>query len=361
MIKQSLIFQTKQGEGNSLLQKKEPFLVASVVLLLVFSNVILRSVAGYIFPSYWVYIVIGVLAFIFFASVDFDIFTAFSWHLYILSVVLLLLPLIIGEVTRGAVRWIPLGSYTLQPAEIVRPFLILFFAKFMTQGELTTKRFLWAVGLLMVPLVLILLQPSLGVSVLTGLGFAGVLLSCDFNKKVLLTGVILFALYLPFSWFLLAPYQKLRVKALFMPESDPYGVGYNSMQSMISVGSGKLFGRGIGEGVQTQLRFLPEMQTDFIFASVAEENGFFGAAVLMGLTVILLYRVIAVAGAAKNVIARSYASGVFLTMFAQVMVHVGMNMGIMPITGIPLPLVSVGGSSLLATMMMLGLVVGAKK
>jgi len=350
MRKQSLI-----------LQKREPILVASMVLLMIFSNVILRSVAGYVFPSYWVYVVIGILAFIFFASVDFEIFTAFSWHFYIFSVVLLLLPLVIGEVTRGAVRWIPIGSYTLQPAEIARPFLILFFAKFMTQGELTTKRFLWAVSFLMVPLVLILLQPSLGVSVLTGLGFIGVLISCDFNKKVLVTGIVLFVMYLPLSWFLLAPYQKLRVKALFMPESDPYGVGYNSMQSMISVGSGKLLGRGIGEGVQTQLMFLPEMQTDFIFASVAEENGFLGASVLVGLITILLYCVIVVIGRAKSVVGRSYASGVFLTMFAQVTVHMGMNMGIMPITGVPLPLVSLGGSSLLATMMMLGLVVGARK
>jgi len=165
----------------------------------------------------------------------------------------------------------------------------------------------------------------------------------------------------PVIFSLLAPYQKNRITAFLDPTKDPLGVGYNAIQSTISVGSGKLLGRGLGRGVGTQLAFLPERHTDFIFASVAEEMGFVGALVLIVLTFFLLFRIINYTENAINIPARLFLGGLILTLFSQVIIHVGMNMGIFPITGVPYPLVSAGGSSLLATMTSLGIVVGTKR
>ena len=341
--------------------KSEPALVLVIAGLVLFGLIILRSIASSLFPFYFVYIFAAIIAFIIFSHIDFDILLLFSTHLYILSVLSLLLPLAIGEVTRGATRWIQIGSVTIQPTELIRPFLILFFAKFLVDRKLDIRNITKALILLVIPLVLILLQPSLGVAVLTLAGFSGVSLSLKYNKKLLLLMGLAGAAISPVFWFILAPYQKARVMALLSPVTDPGGAGYNSIQSMIAVGSGKLLGRGIGEGVQTQLYFLPERHSDFIFASIAEELGFVGAALVLALSFFLLYRIIVILERAKNPVARAFAAGVFITLFLQIAIHVGMNMGLLPITGQPLPLVSAGGSSLVATMAMLGILMQVKR
>jgi len=165
----------------------------------------------------------------------------------------------------------------------------------------------------------------------------------------------------PFLWLILAPYQKARVMALVSPVADPTGAGYNSIQSMIAVGSGMISGRGLGEGVQTQLAFLPERQTDFIFASIAEELGFVGAGLVIGLSFFVLYRIVVIVENAGSPVARAFAAGVFTTFFVQILIHIGMNMGLLPITGQPLPLISAGGSSLVATMATFGMLVQVKR
>ncbi len=336
-------------------------LITSMVILILMSIIILRSIAPFVFPGYFVYLFLGIIAFIFFSRVSFDIVSLFSWHFYIFSILFLVVPLLIGQVTRGAVRWIPIGSLTIQPSELVRPLLLVFFADFLTKKVLTPKRLLQAGVLLVIPLFLIFVQPSLGVTVLTFTGFIGVLLSTGVKKKYLIYPALIGILCLPFVWSILASHQKQRLETFLFPMKNPTGAGYNSLQSMISVGSGKLFGRGLGEGVQTQLLFLPERHTDFIFASVAEELGFLGTLVLLITIFFVLTRVISAVENAKNLTARAFCAGVFLTLLVQVVVHIGMNMGLFPITGLPLPLVSAGGSSLLATMMTLGMVVGARK
>jgi rod shape determining protein RodA len=341
--------------------RKEMWLHLGVFFLFGFGLLSLYSISSNLFPNYFIYILLAFIGFIFFSQVDFEIIGAFSGLLYIFSVIALCIPLIIGEVTRGAVRWIPVGSITIQPSEIVKPFLILFFAYFLASQSLNPKRFFISLVLLLIPLFLILSQPALGMTVLTLLGFVGALLAVGINKRIFGISILVTLTLLPFSWFILAPYQRSRVKALFFPEEDPYGAGYNSIQSMISVGSGKLFGRGLGSGVQTQLYFLPERHSDFIFASVSEEMGFVGSFILLVGVFFLLYRVVAIIAHSKNLQARAFASGSFLTLFAQSVIHIGMNMGLLPITGLTLPLVSAGGSSLVGTMIMLGMVVSAKK
>ena len=211
------------------------------------------------------------------------------------------------------------------------------------------------------PLFLILVQPSLGVTALTAIGFLGVFLASEIDKKSILYIVCCVLVAAPIVFMLLQPYQKQRITAFLDPTSDPLGVGYNAIQSTISVGSGKLLGRGLGKGVGTQLSFLPERHTDFIFASVAEEMGFVGAMVLLIITAFLFYRIISYTEYSMNFAARLFLGGLFLTLFAQTVVHVGMNVGLLPITGVPYPLVSAGGSSLLSTMISLGIVMGTKK
>jgi rod shape determining protein RodA len=341
--------------------KVDWLLISPIFLLLIFSFFILNSVSPSLFPSYYLYFVFGTIIFLIFSLFDFEIVSAFYRYFYVISIILLLITLVIGQVTRGTVRWIPIGSFSLQPSEIVRPFLLVFFANYICEKRLTMKRLVQILLLMAFPLFLILVQPSLGVTALTALGFLGILLASEIDKKYFLVLAGIAVVLIPIVFSFLAPYQKQRITAFLDPSQDPLGAGYNAVQSTISVGSGKLLGRGLGRGVGTQLSFLPERHTDFIFASVAEEMGFLGAVVLLILTGFLLYRIISYTENAVNVPARLFLGGLFLTLFAQTVVHVGMNMGLLPITGVPYPLVSAGGSSLLATMTSLGIVVGTKR
>lgn len=334
-------------------------LFISVLVLHLISIFTLRSILPTLFPLYLIYIVVGIILFILFFKTDFEIITAFSNHFYVLSIVFLILPLIIGQVTRGTIRWVPLGEITIQPSEIVRPFLILFFATFLAGAGWNLKKLALTFVLIVLPLILILVQPSLGVTVLTAVGIVGVFLASTVDKKHILAAVGLFALSLPLFWLILAPYQKQRIDTFLDPGSDPLGVGYNSIQSMISVGSGGIFGRGLGRGVQTQLAFLPEKHTDFVFASISEELGLLGSAFVMLFEFTLLWSLIKIVDNSKSIQSRMFTTGIFLTLLAQTTIHIGMNMGIFPITGVPLPLVSAGGSSLVATMAALGMASGS--
>lgn len=325
----------------------------SVIFLLVLSTIVLRSIAPSIFPVYFIYLGFSLLVFWIFSQIDFDIVSLFSKHFYVLSLILLVITLIIGSVTRGTIRWIPIGPLSLQPAEIVRPLLLVFFANFIVERKLTFKRFIWALIFLLIPVTLILVQPSLGVSVLTVVGFLGVVLSGNFDKKYLLSLVGIGIVLAPLTWMIMKPYQKDRL--------INFGKDYNTAQSIIGVGSGELMGRGIGRGVQTQLAFLPEKQTDFIFSSVSEELGFVGAGLMLLATVVILFSLTKFMENAVNPAGRAYLAGFTLTYLVQVFIHTGMNMGIMPVTGLPFPLVSSGGSSLLATMIGLGIALGAYK
>lgn len=341
--------------------KNEPALIIGASGLIILGLMTLRSIASDLFPFYFVYIVAGIIAFVILSHIEFDILLIFSKHLYVLSLFSLLLPLAIGEVTRGATRWIQIGSVTIQPTELIRPFLILFFASFLVGRELNIKNIVIVGILLLIPLILIILQPSLGVAILTLAGFVGVSLSLSYNKKLLLVLGAAAAAISPLFWFIMAPYQKIRVMALLSPASDPTGAGYNSIQSMIAVGSGRFTGRGLGSGIQTQLSFLPERHSDFIFASIAEELGFVGAALLLIMIFFVLYRIIRIIEEAKSPYARAFGAGVFVTLFLQIITHIGMNMGLLPITGQPLPLVSAGGSSFVATMAMFGILMQVKR
>jgi len=340
---------------------KDAGLTISIGFLLVLSGIILKSIAPSLFPLQFVYLGVAILAFWFFSQINFDIISLFSKHLYIVSIALLIMTLIIGRVTRGAIRWIPIGAFSLQPAEFVRPFLLIFFANYLTIQKVDFKRVLKAFFLLVLPAFLVLIQPSLGVSVLTVVGFLGVLISSNFNKKYVLGGVAVILVSIPIFWQVMVPYQRQRVLTFINPSVDPLGAGYNSLQSTIAAGAGKITGMGLGRGVQTQLAFLPEKQTDFIFAAVSEEMGFVGAGLTLAATFVILFRLVAIVENSISPAARAYVCGFFLVYLLQIFIHIGMNLGMLPVTGLPFPLVSAGGSSLLATMIGLGIALGAYK
>lgn len=325
----------------------------SIGFLLSLSIVILRSIAPNLFPANFAYLTLGIIIFWVFSQIDFDILSLFSNHFYIFSIILLLTTIVIGSVTRGTIRWIPIGSFSLQPAEIVRPLLLVFFSNFIISKKFTLKRFIWSMIFLSLPVILIFIQPSLGVSILTVIGFFGILLSGNFNKKYILVLFLLSLLVIPIGWKIMKPYQKERI--------TNFGRDYNTIQSIIGIGSGGLLGQGLGKGTQTQLSFLPEKQTDFIFSSVSEELGFFGASLMLMATLVILLSLTKFMENAVSPTARAYLAGFGLTYSVQVFVHTGMNMGLLPVTGVPFPLVSAGGSSLLATMMGLGIALGAYK
>jgi rod shape determining protein RodA len=340
---------------------RDYFIILPGTLLIAMSIFVLRSLAPEIFPSYFIFIIIGIVFFVITSILDFEIYYAFSKHLYILSILILSLPLIIGQVTRGAIRWIPIGDLTLQPSEIIRPFLILYVAKYLTDKEIDMKRLFKLFVLMALPLFMILVQPSLGVTVLTFFGFLGAMLATSVEKKHFVLGTIVFLAITPLVWHILAPYQQERISTFLNPGADPYGSGYNSIQSMISVGSGRIFGRGLGKGVQTQLAFLPEKHTDFVFAAVSEEMGLVGASFILFLFFLFFHYVIKIIENSKSYVVRVFSTGLFMTFFIQVFIHIGMNLGMLPITGVPLPLVSAGGSSFISTMIGLGILVSAKK
>lgn len=279
--------------------------------------------------------------------------------IYIVSTLSLALVLIFGVTVRGTRGWFEIFGLRLQPVEIMKFALILFFAKYLSERLYLRKHwtlFLKTLIILSAPMVLVMLQPDVGsASVMIVLWFA-MLASAGIKRLHIAILAISSVLLAIFSWFvLLAPYQKERIFTFLNPERDPLGSGYNVTQSLIAVGSGKLFGRGLGFGAQSQLKFLPESQTDFIFAVLAEELGFAIVTVIILAFTLFLYRAIKIAGSTNDPFAQFAAFGVAATIFYEMFVNIGMNLGVMPVTGITLPFVSYGGSSLIAHFCMVGL------
>lgn len=280
--------------------------------------------------------------------------------IYLGLVAALLVVYFFGPVVRGSARWIDLGIFRLQPAEFAKLGMVIVMAKYLdVQGDrLRNFRYIVLSAIyLAIPMALILIEPDLGSSmVVFGIWF-GMLLFSKMKKRHVLVVLALIVLAAASAWtFALHDYQKQRVYTFLDPASDPQGQGYNVLQSIIAVGSGEIFGRGVGRGLQSQLQFLPERQTDFIFASTAEELGLVGSIVILGLYFVLFTRLIKACRAARDDFGMYLSLGVFIMILSQVAVNIGMNIGIMPVTGIPLPLMSLGGSSLITTLLSLGLV-----
>ena len=291
------------------------------------------------------------------------------WHrigyiFYLVILFMLFWALYFGVTASGSQRWISLYVFNLQPSELMKIAIIISFAKFYHRTKSMEvnriKNVVQPLVTLTIPIFLVIAQPDLGTAILiAGTGISVMWLS-GIKLKYFVYSFLILMVTAPFAISLLKPYQKLRVLTFFNPDRDPLGAGYQIIQSKIAVGSGGLAGKGFLKGTQGYLEFLPEKHTDFIFTLFSEEFGFVGSIFLLILYVILIYRIILIGFKNRNYFGKLYCFGFASAIFIYVMVNMSMVLGILPIVGSPLPIMSYGGSSMLATMMGLSIVMGCK-
>ena len=276
--------------------------------------------------------------------------------LFLLCLVLLILVLVIGETRNGATRWLNIGI-SFQPSELMKIAMPLMIARYIANGALPPTVFSVGVSItiVLVPSVLIMLEPDLGTSILIAFSGLVVIFLSGLKKRYLAVALGLLLASLPLMWSNMHSFQKNRVLAFLNPGSDPTGSGYHLIQSKIAIGSGGLFGKGWLNSTQGQLDFLPERTTDFIFAILAEEFGFLGISLLIGIYLYIIGRGIMIAINAQDLFSRLLAASISLTFFVYVFVNIAMTTGILPVVGVPLPLISAGGTSMLTIMIGLGM------
>lgn len=312
---------------------------------------------------------IGVSFFVFFilSFVDFRFFrkTAPVVLVYLSSVSFLLLVLLIGKTVKGAKSWIDLGFFSFQPADFAKLALILILSKYFSKRhvEIGNIRHILVSGLYAFGLFfLVMLQPDLGLGIILFLIWFGMILVAGISKKHLFAVVMIGAVTFAGLWvYVFKDYQKKRIMTFIHPLADIRGAGYNSYQSTIAVGSGGVLGKGVGYGTQSRLNYLPEYETDFIFAAYSEEWGFFGVLFLLGSFGLLIFRIMDNAIKGETNFEILFGSGVAIMFIGHFIINIGMNMGIMPVTGIPLPFVSYGGSHILVSFTALGLLMGMRR
>lgn len=272
--------------------------------------------------------------------------------LYGTGVLLLVAVMLFGDVGKGAQRWLDLGVLRFQPSELVKLAVPMMVAWFLAQSPLppSWRRLVAGAVLTVVPVLLIAKQPDLGTALLVAAAGLSVLFLAGVSYRLILGLGVVAAASLPLVWTLLRDYQKQRVLTLFDPESDPLGAGYHTIQAKIAIGSGGLYGKGWLNGTQSQLEFVPEKHTDFIFAVMAEEFGLVGVLGLLTLYILIILRGLYMATQAQNAYGRLLAGAITLVFFVYAFVNVGMVIGILPVVGVPLPLVSYGGTSLVTLM-----------
>jgi len=302
---------------------------------------------------------IGVAAMLYFSALDYHYFKSHSKIVYFLMLILLLFVLIGGSLIRGTTGWIEIGFFNFQPVELAKILLIISLASFIIKSKAVLGEFSRLAASFMIAgaaIFLVLMQPDFGSALILMAISAAMLFLSGIEWKYLVSLFILGVVSIIIGWFMLADYQKARIINFVNPENDPKGSGYNVIQSMIAVGSGGLNGKGLGHGSQSQLNFLPENHTDFIFAVIVEEFGLWGAGVIIVLFLIIFYRFKKIAELAMDNFGYLIVAGSMAMFFAQVLVNIGMNIGVMPVTGIPLIFLSYGGSSLVASFIVIGIV-----
>ena len=307
----------------------------------------------------WLAISIGV--FFFFALLDSSVFkkTNVLVGLFLFFMGLLILVFAFGHTANGARSWFSLGGFSIQPSDFVKIILILILAKYFSRRHVAigqVKHLLISGVYALIPFVLIFLEPDFGVAFIIGLIWLGMALVAGIRKRHLALIFGLGAIVFAILWaFVFAPYQKARINTFISPLSDIHGRGYNAHQAVIAVGSGGFFGKGVGYGTQSRLRYLPEYQTDFIFAAFAEEWGFVGALLLLLLFGLLLARILNFAIHGESNFETLFAAGIMILFITHILVNMGMNIGVMPVTGITLPFMSYGGSHLMVEFGALGI------
>jgi rod shape determining protein RodA len=312
----------------------------------------------YIKQAQW--IIMGLFCMGIILFIDYRFITRFAYIIYAVSIILLVLVSLYGYATHGSQRWIMIGGFFLQPSELVKLSMILALAKYFDNHNLDKTYRLRELSIpfliVLIPFLFIIKQPDLGSALILLILFFSITLFVGVKWKSLIMAVASMIILTPIGWFFMKDYQKERILTFFDPERDPLGSGYHIIQSIIAVGSGGIVGKGYLKGTQTQLKFLPVQQTDFVFSVFAEEWGFLGGVILMILFLTLILWCLKTALHARDSLGMIISLGVTMLLFWEVLINIGMVLGLLPVVGIPLPLFSYGGSSMVVLMTAIGLV-----
>jgi len=292
------------------------------------------------------------------------IWFSLGYIIYIIIVGMLVWTAIFGVTASGSQRWINLYFINIQPSELMKIFIILCLAKYFHRIKLENVNSLYALitslVIIFIPMSLVIIQPDLGTSLLISISGISVLWFAGLNHKYFFYTLLMSIISLPFIISFLKPYQKLRILTFLNPDQDPLGAGYQIIQSKIAVGSGGLLGKGFLKGTQSYLEFLPEKHTDFIFTLFSEEFGFLGSIILLSIYALIIFRVIKIGSISRSYFAKIFCYSFGTSIFVYIVINMSMVLGLLPIVGSPLPIMSYGGSSMLATMIGFGIVLSAK-
>ncbi len=349
-----------------LLRLSDGYLFLGIILLISFSLSAIYSLLlsqetpdFSFFQTQLIATIIGVICMTIVSLFDYRFFLSASKYLYLVAIIFLISVLLFGVSFRGTQGWLQIGGWHFQIVEGAKIALLLFLAHFFSHfgRKLNEFRYIFVSGLITVFLFfLVLLQPDFGSAVILFLLWLGYILIIGIKKKYIFFLVLTLLISISFGWFFfLKDYQKERVRIFLYPERDPLGQGYNISQAQIAIGSGQWFGRGIGFGPQSQLRFLPAAHTDFIIAVIAEELGFAGIMSVLFLYGLVFYRVFRMTQVAQDDPSVLLLLGIILLLFSEMFINIGMNIGLLPVAGIALPFLSYGGSSLVSSLFLIGL------
>lgn len=322
---------------------------------------------GTFFKKQIISIILSLIVFFVFSFIDFRFLkrTDILVTLFLFFSGLLVLLFVLGNVSHGAQSWFNFGGFSFQPVDMMKLVLVLILSKYFSRRhvEIRNVKHIFISGFYtLIPFVLILLQPDFGSAMIIFLIWLGMVLVSGISKThlflVFLSGVVGF---LVLWFFMFAPYQKARILTVVNPLADIHGTGYNSLQSTIAVGSGQIFGKGLGFGTQSRLKFLPEPQTDFIFAAFSEEWGFLGSILILVLFGLVIWRILYSASIGLSNFEMLFGMGIAIYFLSHILINIGMNLGLLPVTGIPLPFMSYGGSHLLTEFAGLGILMSMRR
>ena len=343
-------------------------LMACILLLGLISLATMYSTDGgkilFHTKSHFIKLIVFTIMMLIFSFINIKYWFSIGYIFYVIIIGLLIWTYLFGIKSSGSQRWIDLYFINLQPSELMKICIILCLAKYFHRMKLENVNSLYAILssliVILLPMGLVIVQPDLGTSLLISISGLAVLWFAGINHKYFIYTMIGFLISLPFIISFLKPYQKLRVLTFLNPDRDPLGAGYQIIQSKIAVGSGGIFGKGFLKGTQSYLEFLPEKHTDFIFTLFSEEFGFIGSVFLLLIYAIIIYRIVAIGAQSRSYFAKLFCYSFAASIFVYITINMSMVLGLLPIVGSPLPIMSYGGSSMLATMFGFGIVMSAK-
>ena len=363
--------QSSYSDQYTFFQKLRSFdfiLIFCILCLGIISNLSMYSTDGgqflYHSKSHFVRFVTFFSMMIILSFINLRFWHSTAYLFYTITLAFLIWASIYGITASGSQRWINLYFINLQPSELMKIAIIVCFARYFHREQMTNinsfKNIIVSIAILILPILLVISQPDLGTSILIAMSGIIVMWLAGFNIKYFVYSGLTLVISLPFVISILKPYQKLRVLSFFNPDRDPLGAGYQIIQSKIAVGSGGLTGKGYLKGTQSYLEFLPEKHTDFIFTLFSEEHGFMGSVILLILYAVLIFRILNIGSKSRSYFGKLFCYGFGSAIFVYVAVNMSMVLGLLPIVGSPLPIMSYGGSSMLATMIGLGIVMSTK-